>query len=51
MDQAKADALKAFLTWALNEGDALVTELNYAPLPDELQTRVLDQINKINEEG
>lgn len=51
MDAAKADALKGFLTWALNEGDSLATELNYAPLPDELQTRVLEQINRINEEG
>jgi phosphate transport system substrate-binding protein len=51
MDAAKGDALKAFLTWALKDGDGLVTELNYAPLPDELQARVLEQIARINEEG
>jgi len=51
MDAAKADALKAFLNWALQDGDGLVSELNYAPLPDGLQTRVLAQIARINEEG
>lgn len=51
MDEAKADALKAFLTWSLTEGDSLVEELNYAPLPGELETRVLAQIERINEEG
>ena len=51
MDAAKADALKAFLTWALNDGDALAKELNYAPLSDALQARVLPQVEKINEEG
>lgn len=51
MDEAKADALKAFLTWALTEGDDLAAELNYAPLPDELEARVLDHIERVNEEG
>lgn len=51
MEAPQADALKAWLTWALTKGDSLVTELNYAPLPDELQTRVLQQIDKINQEG
>jgi phosphate transport system substrate-binding protein len=51
MDPAKADALKAWLTWDLTQGDSLVEELNYAPLPAELETRVLEQISKINEQG
>lgn len=51
MEPAKADALKAFLTWALQDGDALAKELNYAPLSDALQARVLPQIEKINSEG
>jgi phosphate transport system substrate-binding protein len=51
MEPAKADALKAWLTWALTEADETVTELNYAPLPQELETRVLEQIGHINEEG
>jgi phosphate transport system substrate-binding protein len=51
MDANKAEALKAFLTWGLENGDDLVVELNYAPLPDALQTRVLAQVAKINSEG
>jgi phosphate transport system substrate-binding protein len=51
MDANKADALKAWLTWAVTDGDDLAKELNYAPLSDELQDRVLPQIEKINEEG
>jgi phosphate transport system substrate-binding protein len=51
MEPAKAEALKAFLAWALEDGDALAKELNYAPLSDALQARVLPQIEKINAEG
>lgn len=51
MDAAKGDALRAFLTWALTDGTPSVTELNFAPLPDELRTRVLAAVDRINEEG
>jgi phosphate transport system substrate-binding protein len=51
MEAPKAEALKAWLTWALTEADDTVKELNYAPLPAELETRVLEQIGHINEEG
>jgi phosphate transport system substrate-binding protein len=51
MDAAKGEALKAFLTWAITDGDGLVEELNYAPLSDALQARVLPQVERINEEG
>jgi phosphate transport system substrate-binding protein len=51
MEAPKADALRAFLTWALSDGDAFARELNYAPLSDALQARVLPQVEKINEEG
>lgn len=43
-DPAKAEALKAFLTWALTNGDALATDLQYAPLPDNLQQLALDKV-------
>jgi phosphate transport system substrate-binding protein len=49
--EAKAEALKAWLRFGLTEGDELVRELNYAPLPDELETRVLRQVERINERG
>jgi phosphate transport system substrate-binding protein len=43
-DPAMAEALKAFLTWALIEGGAIAEELNYAPLPDELVVVILEKI-------
>jgi phosphate transport system substrate-binding protein len=51
LDADKGDALKAWLTWALQDGDGLARELNYAPLSDELQAQVLTEIERINEEG
>ena len=35
-DAAKADALKAFLTYILTDGQTLAAEVNYAPLPKGL---------------
>lgn len=51
MEENEAQALQEWLRWDLTEGDDLVTELNYAPLPDELEARVLEQVDRINEEG
>ncbi len=36
-DPAKADALKAWLIWSLNDGTAIAQDLGYAPLPDDLK--------------
>lgn len=47
-DAAKAEALKAFLTWALNEGGAIAEELHYAPLPEELKVKALAKIESIH---
>ncbi len=48
-DQAKADTLKAFLTYALNEGQSpdTTTSLFYAKLPDDLRTKALAQVDQI----
>jgi ABC-type phosphate transport system substrate-binding protein len=44
-DAAKAEALKAFLTWALGEdGTAIAQELGYAPLPSALKDAALEKI-------
>jgi phosphate transport system substrate-binding protein len=44
-DAAKADALKAFLTWALgDDGTAVATELGYAPLPGALKEAALAKV-------
>jgi phosphate transport system substrate-binding protein len=46
-DPAKAAALKAWLTWALNDGAAIAQELGYAPLPDSLKTLALAKVDAI----
>ena len=45
-DAAKADALKAFLTFVLTDGQELATTVNYAPLPAELAAKALAQLDK-----
>lgn len=47
-DDDTADAMIDFMTWALEEGDAVVSELGYAPLSDTVQELSLDKINQIN---
>jgi hypothetical protein len=49
--EPKAEALRAWLRFSLEEGDHLVRELNYAPLPSELENRVLRQVERVNEHG
>ncbi len=46
-DQAKADALKAFLTYILTDGQKLATTVNYAPLPADLATKALAQVDSL----
>ncbi|MFN2556165.1 MAG: phosphate ABC transporter substrate-binding protein PstS [Nitriliruptorales bacterium] len=41
-------ALKDFLVWALQEGDATAQASHYAPIPDALQERALEKVNLIN---
>ncbi len=50
-DANKADALKSFLTWALQDGDSIAQDLNYAPVGDSLQAKSLANVNRINEGG
>ncbi|MTV26580.1 phosphate ABC transporter substrate-binding protein PstS [Nitriliruptoraceae bacterium ZYF776] len=50
-DQADADAIQAFITWALEEGDDQAAELGYAPLSDSAQELALEKASRINEEG
>jgi len=46
-DPAKVAALKAWLTWALNDGTAVATDLGYAPLPDDLKALAMAKVNEI----
>lgn len=51
LDAAKGDALKAFLTWALENGDSVAESLNYAPIGDSLQEKSLANVERLNEGG
>lgn len=46
-DAAKGKALVGFLKWALTDGEKQVKALDYAPLPDEVQKKVLSAIDTI----
>lgn len=46
-DRAKADALKSFLTFLLNDGQELAPDIDYAPLPDSFRDKALAQLDKI----
>jgi ABC-type phosphate transport system substrate-binding protein len=36
-----------FLKWAFTEGEKMAATLDYAPLPDSVQRRVLARVNAI----
>jgi phosphate transport system substrate-binding protein len=46
-DAAKGKKLVEFLNWALSRGETLAPSLDYAPLPDAVQQRVLERIKTI----
>ena len=46
-DPAKGKKLVEFLKWALAKGEGMAKDLNYAPLPENVQQRVLKRIDEI----
>ena len=46
-DAAKGKKLVQFLKWAAKDGEKMAKDLQYAPLPDTLQQRVLARIDEI----
>ena len=46
-DAAKGKHLVEFLKWAAKDGESMAKDLDYAPLPDALQKRVLQRISEI----
>ena len=46
-DPAKGKKLVEFLKWAAKDGQKMAKDLNYAPLPDSVQQRVLKRIDEI----
>jgi len=50
-DLAKAQALVAFLQWALTEGQTTEQSLGYAPLPAPVQQKALDELHTVTVGG
>jgi len=46
-DPAKGKKLVEFLKWAAKDGEKMAQNLDYAPLPDNVQERVLKRVNEI----
>jgi phosphate transport system substrate-binding protein len=46
-DPAKGKKLVEFLKWAAKDGEKMAKNLDYAPLPENVQERVLKEINDI----
>jgi phosphate transport system substrate-binding protein len=46
-DAAKGKKLVDFLKWAVTKGEGMAKDLDYAPLPEALQARVLKRIDEI----
>ena len=46
-DPAKGKKLVEFLKWALTDGEGMAKTLDYAPLPESVQQRVLKRIDEI----
>ena len=46
-DPAKAEAIRGFLTYLLNDGQALAATIDFAPLPESLRLKAIENIAKI----
>jgi phosphate transport system substrate-binding protein len=46
-DAAKGKKLVEFLKWAIKDGEKMAKELDYAPLPEQVQQRVSKRIDEI----
>jgi phosphate transport system substrate-binding protein len=46
-DAKRGQKLVEFLNWAMTKGEPMASSLDYAPLPAELQTRVLERVKTI----
>jgi len=46
-DAAKGKKLVEFLKWAMTDGEKMAKDLEYAPLPESVQQRVLKRIDEI----
>ncbi|HEX3904363.1 MAG TPA: phosphate ABC transporter substrate-binding protein PstS [Polyangia bacterium] len=46
-DKAKGDALKSYLMFLVKDGQGLLTDIDYAPLPKGLQDKAIKQVDKL----
>ncbi len=46
-DQAKKNAILSFLQWMLDEGQSMVEQLNYAPLPKQVVRKEKDKLKSL----
>jgi phosphate transport system substrate-binding protein len=47
IDRAKGEALKTYVTFLVKDGQSLLKEIDYAPLPKSLQDKAVKQVDKI----
>lgn len=47
-DAAKGKVIVDFLNWMLNQGESMVSQLDYAPLPDNVKEKVRARIKEIH---
>ena len=47
-DREKASALKKFVAWGLTEGQTHSRDLGYIPLPAEVQSLSLAELDRVN---
>jgi phosphate transport system substrate-binding protein len=50
-DHAKGEALKKYVTFLVKDGQKLLSEIDYAPLPQNLQDKAVKQLDKIQVPG
>jgi phosphate transport system substrate-binding protein len=50
-DRAKGEALKKYVAFLVKDGQKLLTEIDYAPLPKSLQDKAVKQVDKITVPG
>jgi phosphate transport system substrate-binding protein len=46
-DATRAKVIKDFLTWMLDQGEGMTKPLSYAPLPNEVATKVRATIQQV----
>jgi phosphate transport system substrate-binding protein len=46
-DQAKGDAIKAFLNFIVTDGQDLANDAGYAPIPDDLAQKAVTQLDQL----